>query len=462
MPIQPDQTLIDSVRGTQAMTARVTALRDDWTKFSYTFPACAGAVDCTKAINRGADGLFWLPPGSFTTPYGFIFNINQIKSLSGTTTTVFYDPPADINSNSYATNIAVTDGLYKQFRKYFSITLSASGTGNKSLNDFIKANPNFALEYTDFRSSVTPTPEELNNVKGAKKFYDRGGTLIYKPLLDGQVSLHSFGIDVCGQFCRGCVTDYYPYGAPTCSKRLIVETKGFDWGMFLQRRFVSGSQYVTTPNSNPVWLVSIKRLPKSTWDKIDDGIETVLGPLKDLANWVCEESNSPEGQMARSYAKNAKDPYTKASALISDQVLSNACAAPTVDNSVENVIWTPKAPAPPKAVKDSSALFQQLFAALPTAPTQPKYPAGSIARAIPKLGKFEIAVPLGLAGLQPTHKVVATISMGDKPLDVPAVNLVAWDRATKPWYQRTAFYAASGLGVAAVAGLVWKLRKRKH
>lgn len=80
------------------------------------------------------------------------------------------------------------------------------------------------------------------------------------------------------------------------------------------------------------------------------------------------------------------------------------------------------------------------------------YPLGTIAWRDPALGQYRIAVPAPGPGT--THRETVTIATLPQTTSVQVVDQTAWQRATRPWLQRTRTkYGLIGGGVAAAAAV---------
>ncbi len=80
------------------------------------------------------------------------------------------------------------------------------------------------------------------------------------------------------------------------------------------------------------------------------------------------------------------------------------------------------------------------------------YPLGTIAWLDPTLNKYRVAVPAPGPGT--THRETVTIATLPQTTSVQVVDQTAWQRATRPWLQRTRTkYGLIGGGVAAAAAV---------
>ena len=185
-----------------------------------------------------------------------------------------------------------------------------------SLNRFMEVRRNFVLSYLDQRVPIEPTQAELTQAGGTGDFKRRGGFLLDKRALEGEVPLNRVSLWACAEWCAGCVNPLqYPGGTPTCVTSIKIETENFDWGMFVKRE---PGQYV----------VSLSRLPKDTWNKIEDGIRNVTDQLDRFQVWMCNTYNSPMGQVASSAAQSSSDPQTQIAARTFNQIMQGCAGQP--------------------------------------------------------------------------------------------------------------------------------------
>lgn len=208
-----------------------------------------------------------------------------------------------------------------------------------SLNRFMTAMPDFVQTYLDqaVPDGLRPTTSELTEDGGVERFKRRGGYLLYKPVLEGRVPLKNVSLWACAEWCAGCPNPIlWPGGTPTCVKSIQIETENFDWGIFVARK---PGEYV----------VSISRLPKSTWDKIEDGIRTVTDQLDRFEGWMCKTYNSPIGQVAAGQGSLSPDPQTQLATRSFNYLLTSGCK-PGPESGTQQTTYDPNAPRPsPKA-----------------------------------------------------------------------------------------------------------------
>lgn len=209
-----------------------------------------------------------------------------------------------------------------------------------SLNRFMEARRNFVFAYLDQRIPIEPTEAELTQEGGTGDFRRRGGFLLDKRALEGELPLKRVSLWACAEWCAGCVNpEQYPGGTPTCVTSIRIESENFDWGIFVKRQ---PGEYV----------VSISRLPKSTWDKIEDGIRSVTDQLDSFVGWMCRTYNSPTGQVASSAGQNSSDPQTQLATRAFNQIMQSCPGAPPVTTQTT---YDPANPPKPPSVKSQTA-----------------------------------------------------------------------------------------------------------
>jgi hypothetical protein len=301
-------------------------------------PRCTIALPCgtpgvndeyayTRAAPVNCPGCdWWMPVGTIRTQiraFKVYWHISQLGDLRSPVTQTVPQGVVSMGARN-----AVTEAWWAASKAEFDriatgifpdAPFGKMGSGlplrgiQLSINRFMQAMPDFVLSYIDQRVPVPPTEAELTQDGGVQRWRERGGFALYKPALEGRFPLTNVSLYACAEWCAGCPNpELWPGGTPTCVTSIKVETENFDWGMFVKRE----------PTA---YVVSISRLPKKTWDKIEDGIRTVTDQLDRFQGWMCHTYNSPAGQVAASVGESSTDPQTQLAARAFNTILRNGC-----------------------------------------------------------------------------------------------------------------------------------------
>jgi hypothetical protein len=332
---------------------------EQWTAMGQN--AAAQLPKCTIPITCGTPGVndaraytrhapvncptcfWWLPVGTIVTSirtFKAYWHVSQLGDLTSPVTQVINERIIPLGARTHL--VEAWQRVSKENFDKRATTISAdapfgkSGTGlpispgQVSVNRFLEVMRDFSLTYLDQRTPVMPTEAELTESGGVGRWRSRGGFALYKPALEGRTPLTRVSLWACADWCAGCVNpELYPGGTPTCATSIRVETENFDWGMFVKRE----------PGS---YVVSISRLPKSTWDKVEDGIRNVTDQLDSFIGFVCKTYNSPAGQAASSAGQSSTDPQTQIAARGYDTLLRNGCAPK--ESTGTSTTYNPSAP----------------------------------------------------------------------------------------------------------------------
>lgn len=304
-------------------------------KCTIALPCGTPGVNDERAYTRAAPVNcptcnWWMPIGTITTQikaFRAYWHVSQLGDLKSRITQVIpegivpFGARADVaeywqraSKARFNEEMIVHPGDFSFGRKSNGSPIEGYQV---SLNRFMEVRRNFVLSYLDQRVPIEPTQAELTENGGTGRFKERGGFLLDKRALEGEIPLNRVSLWACAEWCAGCPNpSLWPGGTPTCVTSIKIETENFDWGMFVKRE---PGQYV----------VSISRLPKSTWDKIEGGIQAITGQLDSFIGWMCRTYNSPGGQIASSTAQNSSDPQTRIAAMSFNQVMQGCAGQPT-------------------------------------------------------------------------------------------------------------------------------------
>lgn len=306
---------------------------------ALSLPPCTRPIDCTNQTNRIPPPLpWWVPVGTVRATHRAFkayFHISQLGDLKSPVSTTVKTSLLDLTSREDLRQLWLATSktqLEAAMKRYALQAPNAFGTDTTltptkmSIAEFLAKEPTFTVKYLDIGSDVQPTESELTSANGLAAFTRRGGLLMHIPTLEGEIPLKRITLWACAEWCRGCVTDYWPAGVPTCLQEIKVETDNFDWGMFARR----------LPNLDTE--ITIKRLPKGTWDHIEDGIRTVTDQLDRFIEWMCARHREGTDQAVAAATLPVADPATAAGVVAANAVLDRGCGVSTVATTTTNYV----------------------------------------------------------------------------------------------------------------------------
>lgn len=311
-------------------------------------PPCTRSIDCTHLTNRVPPPLpWWLPVGAVRVSiraFKTFFHLGQLGDLKQPISKIVKDADLDLSGRADVRQAWIDTSKTMQSKameRYaiprppqtgYGVPGSGASFGTQSttptrmsISEFLEKEP-FTIRYLDVGSDIAPSASELQNQGGLAAYVQRGGVLMHIPTLEGQVPLKRVYLYACASWCRGCVTEFWPAGVPTCLLEIKIETEGFDWGIFVQR----------LPNQENE--VTIKRLPKDTWDHIEDGIRALTSKLDTFISWMCDFHRAG-GSQAAAASLPASDPGTAAGIVAANAVLDAGCGVSSVAGQTVN--YTP-------------------------------------------------------------------------------------------------------------------------
>lgn len=202
-----------------------------------------------------------------------------------------------------------------------------------SLNQFVQRYPEFV--FGDYAGYVPPTPtnDERTKSDGVRKFAARGGWLISKEVFDGRLPIIRSGPVACMQWCRCSGATQWPEQA-YCAQYVSLENDNFDWGVFV------GS----LPNDR--LRITYQRLPKGTWDHIEDGIHYLTGKIRDALKYLCDH----QGMVSAGAAAFSAGGAAAANIAMSRYCGATAPAPPSAPSPSAQPPWTPSRPPTAAAV----------------------------------------------------------------------------------------------------------------
>jgi hypothetical protein len=95
---------------------------------------------------------------------------------------------------------------------------------------------------------------------------------------------------------------------------------------------------------------------------------------------------------------------------------------------------------------------------LPPPPPPEMMPPGTLAHFDTKLNAYQVAIPKGLAGFEPTHTITGQ-TYPTVPAGAVMVGIVGWQNATQTWYKRTWVQGVAAGVVVLGAAVVIKRRR---
>lgn len=251
-------------------------------------PVCTAA--CTK---QPVNAVLWhlpahLAPGMVALPFGIVLPLTAFQTMAPKTIELAQSAlPPGMWDHLDATQIQAAVDRWNQVRQY------GKGSVMQAYNDVNAYNVNpylslkqFVAKYPEFVTGEyaglvppPPTNDELTKSEGVRKYNARGGWLISRDIFDGKLPIIRSGPVACVSWCKCGTETAWPERA-YCSSYLGLETDNFDWGVFVAR----------LPNERI--RVIYQRLPKSTWQSIEDGIDFLLSKIRDALNYVCNHQGA--------------------------------------------------------------------------------------------------------------------------------------------------------------------------
>lgn len=221
-------------------------------------PACTGQ-DCTLEEWRAPNVTsWWMPPGSVRLAWGLwatVLDFKDFNASSGMWSKVYKAselPDAVNGSLLMGLRWASGEEFKKQVKNWPSHP-------RDSVNHFIAAHPEFAYEYNGYRSAKYPTPEELGNTNGMYSYMARGGVLLSKKVIDGQLPMRTgIMLESCLAWCRGCVSSSFPDGAMTCAEEVQLDPESRHWDLYITYG-PYGGKYTATLKRQPDRMNPVKR-----------------------------------------------------------------------------------------------------------------------------------------------------------------------------------------------------------
>lgn len=281
-----------------------------------------------------------LPPGTVTLFYaanddenGVIVPITSFFDANGIPKTkIRFKIPVEVVGP--ATTAKIRNKLAAISKARFNEIANKSDNKKLSVDSFVKKYPEFSTNIEDAAVSIQPNSAEQKGAEGLSKFIQRGGVLLSAKVFKDAIEpvVDRIRVMTCTKWCRGCITNYYPQGVPTCPLENRVTLKyedgtDGDWKVYVRY------------GKNSLEVTAIMRR-RGAVERFFDGTNA---KLNNFNVWACK--NIPTGLVVGSMLTS--DPSLALANRFITHTMSQGCRAEDTSMTFEEP--PPPPPAPPPA-----------------------------------------------------------------------------------------------------------------